>query len=179
MEKSPEGIKELLYKNSTLAMLFFKLKNNIYLFTRKKLAERLITEEIKLNDLLKELESIRKLLVTLRNKNESKNLKYIEDFSKTWDSFKKTCSPINKTTDNNSIIELKILSLIKNVENFPKTEDLTLGYYLSEYNKENWAPFPFMDILETLHNEEQNPLKKGILTYWITLTEELSEELSF
>ena len=179
MEKTQEETKKLIYEKCTLSLLLSNLKNNIYLFTRKKLAESLVNEKTSIDDLIKYLEQIKNQLTILSLKNESKNLNYIENLTKTWDDFKKTCTQIDTNTETNSLIELNILSLIKNIEKYPKDLDLTLGYYLSEYNKEQWAPLPFMNILEALYNEHQKLLEKSTLSSWIIKTEELLVALSF
>ena len=179
MGQTENTTQDFFYKNCTLALLLSRLKNNIYLFTRKKLAETLVTNKISLDTLTKELTSVKDSLKNLCDKDESQNLSYIDTLSKNWALFRKTCDLINTSIQNQSSTELKILALKKNIENFPKDADHCLGYYLSEYLEENWAPFPFMDILKILYNNHQTLQANSLLQSWIITIDELLEDLSF
>lgn len=181
MDKTQNEVKELLYGKCSLSLLLFKLKNNIYLFTRKKLAETLINNEVNLENLTQDLNSLKKLFITLSNGNEGRNPLYIENLSKTWDVFKKICIPIKSNETRNSSLESKILFLLESIENFHKDDDLSFGYYLTEHNEQDLAPFPlpFMETLEALHKDHQILQNKSTLSFWITTIEDLLEELSF
>ena len=62
--------------------------------------------------------------------------------------------------------------LIEEMRLYPLGADHTLGYYLSEYVGQEWLPFPFIDILSTLHKEYQENAS-SILGGWISLLDAL------
>jgi len=61
---------------------------------------------------------------------------------------------------------------LKKIQNYPEGQDHTLGYYLTEHTKGQWLPFPYMELIQELHEEHQRNPEESKLTLW---TRELIE----
>lgn len=118
---------------------------------------------------------LQKHLSLLQHENISHEALYLEKLSKIWLEFKKEAVSIRSKISKIPPVEKNLSTLIQVIEIFPEKTDHSLGFYLERYNQENWSPFPFMELLEFLHKEE-NKTKR--LKSWISLLEEIAEDLS-
>ena len=100
--------------------------------------------------LIKTIEDLRDHIKTLEKEDVSKNSHFLKTFSDNWKDFIASYEKIYlKQKLRNEDLE----KLIKEVDSCYKDQAYSLGYYLKQYKKENWHPFPFMNILEALHKE--------------------------
>ncbi len=145
-------------------------RSKIYLlmhFILKKVLPFISSEDSKkaafdVSQLVLDLTSIKKLLETLKNEDQSHNPHLATNLSEEWhhlaEDFRANKAQfIAQLPGAAHNIEL----FISKVSAYPPSEDLNLGYYLKEYVGKEWLPFPFMDILHQLH-EEQKTLQEWI-----------------
>ena len=137
-------------------------------FILKKILPFLSSEDSKktvldVSQLTLDLTSIKKLLQTLKDEDQSHNPHLATNLSEEWhhlaEDFRSNKEQfLAKIPRASQDIDL----FISKVSSYPPNEDLNLGYYLKEYVGKEWLPFPFMDILHQLH-EEQKTLQEWIL----------------
>lgn len=61
---------------------------------------------------------------------------------------------------------------IQKLNNYPKNNNYSLGFYLTEYAGEEWLPLPFIDLLRKLHEEALiNKAKSHLLDWSYILTD--------
>lgn len=63
--------------------------------------------------------------------------------------------------------------LIKDIESYPENEEHTFGYYLDEYAGQKWLPFPYMELIQTLHHQHELDPSSSLLTRWTRMIEEI------
>ena len=97
--------------------------------------------------------------------NESQNFQFVHTLSLLWHD---TLDYINEADllmhPPKHIQPLK--TIMKQIFQYPKKSTHSFGYYLNEYAGEKWLPFPFMDILNTLHEDAVLNGTKSILFDW-------------
>jgi hypothetical protein len=104
--------------------------------------------------ILKELKNI---IESLKDKDRSQDVDFSNTLSSCW----------NKTL----ILSRKHLSaplraFIKEIQHYPKDQDHTLGYYLTEYAGQNWLPFPYIELLKKIHEEHLTSPATSALSRW-------------
>ncbi len=105
-------------------------------------------------DLLMEskIENLQKLLACfqkMKREETYEDSSLLQNFSFLWRQFLEDVPYFKKFP----ILYEKLTSFIEQVHLFPKEEEHPLGYYLSEYTGEKWLPFPFIALLQKLHQE--------------------------
>jgi hypothetical protein len=63
---------------------------------------------------------------------------------------------------------------VKKIQNYPEGADHTFGYYLTEYTSEEWLPFPYMELIQNLHEEYQRNAEGSALNLWIQELERIN-----
>lgn len=99
---------------------------------------------------------------------------YLKEISSSWKDF------ISSYTENYLKIEKhlpEIDSLIKEIEEYKCDQEYSLGYYLDNYQKENWHPFPFITLLKELKNEHE--AKKSTPVFQKALKKEIQTTASY
>jgi hypothetical protein len=127
-------------------------------------------------EILETLKEIKILFTNLEEENLSENLKFVEELSFKWHKILDFVAHNLKTKDDGNIsinLRDKLKLLIKEIHSYPEGRDHTLGIYLTENLGQNWLPFPFMQILYTLHEESVLNSKNSKLSKWIKKIEEI------
>jgi hypothetical protein len=57
--------------------------------------------------------------------------------------------------------------LIEEVQDYPPTQEHTLGYYLKESAGLKWLPFPYMELIFQIYSIHQTEGEKSTLSHWI------------
>ena len=126
-------------------------------------------KEGNLSPLKKELQTIKASFEALKVKDLSQDPNFLNYLAFTWLKF-------FKDFDFYPIKEKEITTLIKNfineINSFPKENEFSLGYYLSEFAGYKWIPFPYMEILQNLHFEYQKNKENSQLEKWVNLLQE-------
>jgi len=157
-------------KNATKIQIFAGLlsyfKNILDSFSSKKQTSHLFNEE----HLLRNVLTFQELLLLLAQEDQSHNPYFGEELSKIWHHIVDDC---NAVSDSHSPTIEKLKFFISQVQHFPTGADHTLGYYFDEYAGKQWIPFPFMELLEGLHQEFQASPVISSLQGWIHLLGEI------
>jgi hypothetical protein len=164
---------EVPYKNRTLSSktltklsLFLKLQEKIEQFLYGY--DNIILQK----NLFFCLKTLKLEFDTLSKKNVSKETQFSEELSKNWQAI---LDFVNHHKDHLHqefyMHQLKIF--IETVHGYPENSDHTLGYYLTKLIGKDWLPFPFMEILETLHEDAILNKDKSRLAIWIKQIEEI------
>ena len=86
----------------------------------------------------------------LENDDLSNNFQFLKDLSDSWKNFIVSYEyEYLKNEKHNKIIE----KLIFEVNHYYGKQEFTFGFYLLKYGKQRWHPFPFINLLKTLHRE--------------------------
>lgn len=100
----------------------------------------------------------------LKKEDRSEDVQFLKDLSLTWQMILEASlsfdSPILKT-------------LLKKIQNYPEWQEHTFGYYLIEYAGQKWIPFPYMELIEKLHEEHMKNPSGSALSEWTALIDEL------
>jgi hypothetical protein len=142
---------------------FFKKFVKIFGKTSKK--------EEKISSFKTAIKSLKTCMKNLSEKDLSKDSHFLKKFS---DSFKSFLDEYDLLYLMKKQKNEKVEKLLKEINNFYAKQEYPLGYYLKEYREENWHPFPFMEILKTLHLDYKKNESKSTLFTWISYLAELS-----
>lgn len=72
----------------------------------------------------------------------------------------------------------KVKQFLEIVQFFPPDTENTLGYYLSEFAEKKWLPFPFMDLLQSLHEQNKVNPKGSPLGVWLNIIDHLMQSFA-
>lgn len=117
---------------------------------------------------LKTVLAFREQLIALANEDLSHHPDFTQQLSELWHNLLDDCNSAgsNEATD-------KIKFFISQVKNFPTGADHTLGFYFDEYAGKDWIPFPFMELLQGLHEEYNASPAISVLLNWIALLNDI------
>lgn len=143
--------------SGSLLVAFFK-KFTMHFSFKNKISTKALKQ-----DLLE----LKQLFILLSAEDLSHQLEFIQKLSLLWHKIIEDCNPISFSLLKDSSFLKKILEFIQIIHHFPPEEDHSLGYYLQEHVGEKWVPFPFMELLQELHEEYQKTQDKSNLAKWI------------
>jgi hypothetical protein len=109
------------------------------------------------------LVALRKLLQILTCEDQSHNPEYTELLSTTWHDLMQ--SQIKNFPE--------LASLKEDLNNYPASEEHSLGFYLAADTGKEWHPFPFMEMLHQLHLQHRNNPAGSELHHWIELLDRI------
>lgn len=162
------------FKNSARAQIFAALishfKKIISVFAPKgKLQGSLYNQ----SHLLENVAAFRELLLTLAREDLSHDPNFTEQLTGLWHNLLDDCNSVPLFEESSSEIIGKVNFFILQIKNFPPGADHTLGYYFDEYAGRDWTPFPFMQLLQGLHEEYQASPVISVLQNWILLLDDI------
>lgn len=159
---------DLTYPNlPSLLVSFFKKFTMHFSFKR----------EISTVTLKQDLLELKQLFILLSTEDLSHQLEFIQKLSLLWHKIIEDCNPISVSLSKDSDFLKKTATFIQIINCFPVNEDHSLGYYLQEHVGEKWVPFPFMKLLQGLHEEYQKVQNKSSLADWIKTLSLIIDEL--
>lgn len=134
-------------------IFFSKGKSPLLFFDQQQMAE--------------DVAAFKKLLEILSRDDQSHNPEYTQQLSGLWHNLLDDCNSILASSESapGNLAKLKIF--IDEMQHYPPHEDHTLGYYFTEYAGKEWIPFPFMEILQQLHEEAVQTPQKATLIKWL------------
>jgi hypothetical protein len=153
-------------KTVTKLAIFLKIQEKIENFFTKKELFALESE------LFSYLKILKKELELLSQTNVSQEISFCEKLSKNWRLIIDFASEHNDELGGRSYLN-QLKALIEKVHKYPENRDHTLGYYLTKFIDGDWLPFPFMEILEHLHEESLLSKEKSTLSNWIKKIEDI------
>ncbi|MBY0529205.1 MAG: hypothetical protein K2P51_03345 [Rhabdochlamydiaceae bacterium] len=152
-------------KPLNFAILVSFFKKFLDLLPLKKRAEDLVLEEQKM---FEDVISFRKLLQILAQEDQSHNPEFTQQLSELWHNLIDDCNMIRGAPGNLPESINKLKNFMSDLSNYPPGADHTLGYYFAESAGQDWIPFPFMELLESLHNESLSNPPQATLTRWLS-----------
>lgn len=148
------------YFKKMISPFAFKGKEGILLLNQQQAMENVI--------------AFRKLLEVLSLDDESHNPEFMEQLTEVWHALVDDSAALsNSTIKAQAQAAVQITFFIAQVQNYPPTEEHSLGFYFTEYAGKDWIPFPFMELLQNLHEEYQLFPEKSVLGNWISLLTEI------
>lgn len=158
---------DLAYPNPSSILVSFLKKFTMHFSFKNKISTIALKQ-----DLLE----LKKLFTLLSTEDLSHQLEFIQKLSLLWHKIREDCNPISLSLSKGSDFLKKIANFIQIINHFPLNEDHSLGYYLQEHVGEKWVPFPFMELLQGLHEEHQIQ-SKSHLSDWIKILSLIIDEL--
>ena len=126
--------------------------------------------------LIEAIISLKKQIVTLKQKDLSKEVSFSITLSNNWHVLLRASNELSHYKNKPSYFEaLKLF--IEELMNYPAKAVHSLGYYLTEYTGEPWIPFPYMDLLRSLHEDAIIYDEKSTLQKWFTQLSTLQSSL--
>lgn len=127
------------------------------------------------HQMLEDVAAFKKLLQILSQNDESHIPEYTQQLSGLWHNLLDDCNSILATSAAAPSNLVKLKAFVDEMYHYPLEEDHTLGYYFTEYAGKDWIPFPFMKILQHLHEECTDSPQTATLIKWLdTLTDILA-----
>jgi hypothetical protein len=139
-------------------IIFMKKILNIF---KRKSDEFLMSREQLIEDLL----SFKKMLQILAHEDQSHNPEFTLQLSELWHNLMDVLDQSGLKKSDHPFRELYLF--IEKIHAFPQGEDHSLGFYLTEYVGKEWLPFPFMDMLHQLYQQNQENPQRSYLSEWI------------
>jgi len=171
-DKKEKGESYTSLKNATRTQIFATLVSCFkkFLFT--------VSSKEKLSfynhqHLLENILAFRALLVILSGSDQSHHPDFTEQLTKVWHSLIEDCNALTLAKKGPAEILTKLNFFIAQIQSFPPGADHTLGYYFNHYAGANWIPFPFMELLQSLHREYTASPVISVLQNWITLLDDI------
>ena len=63
-------------------------------------------------------------------------------------------------------LSIQIRELFQEIQHYPAHHDHSLGYYLTEYAGQRWLPFPYMEMIQELHEDHMIHNEGSHLSKW-------------
>lgn len=117
-----------------------------------------------------DLEKLKLAFIKLKEEDLSQNIDFLKELSYVWHDFMKNYNFLYRNKKSSIFKHIDIL--VKKISSYPEGEEKTMGFYLSHFAGEDWLPFPYMNMLQTLYLDD-----KEILEDWIILIDDVIIEI--
>lgn len=124
---------------------------------------------------LQSLLELQTLLQALQAEDLSRDYIWAGKLTKSWHKLKKFIKLLKRDFPDEP--EFRDLNIIKeDVEKYTQGDDgYSLAYYFDHYTGEKWIPVPFMDLLQSLHEEAKNS-SGGHLNRWLSILTNITKK---
>jgi len=106
---------------------------------------------------------------TMKKEDRSQDIDFLNALSKTWENILEDALLFKKS----SILAKEFRKLVDDIQHYPPKQSHTLGYYLSEYAGQKWLPFPYMELIQKIHQEYLRLRTQSALESWTKSIEQL------
>jgi len=162
-------------KQILLATFFSYLKKMFDTFSpSKQLVSKVVDQQKIIENLLK----FKKLLDYLSQKDLSESAEYALKLSDSWCTLLEDFDTIEIMERKNLKEVATFREMMDAIKNYPPNSEHRLGYYLVQHAGKDWLPFPFIEILKTLHTEHQTNAKSSTLALWFKQIDAVISNLS-
>ena len=124
-----------------------------------------------------DLTTLKDLLLQLAKMDVSDHAPYAQKLSAAWQQLLKVIQVMELLERKESVPLKKIKKLLSQIRSYPPSSDHPLGFYLEQSPGEEWLPFPFIEILRTLHKESVVKQKISHLHQWCQALDQTLELL--
>jgi hypothetical protein len=115
------------------------------------------------------LQMLKRQFSIMALENRSQDIEFLNNLARIWHQILEL-SVLFKRTDAFSIA---FRSFVKKVQKYPENQEHTFGYYLNEYTGEKWLPFPYMELVQTIHEQYLDNPETSDLGLWIREIDQL------
>lgn len=113
------------------------------------------------------IEKILDAFERLKKEDCSQDLDFLNLFSQHWLAFVAASHRFDKASNK------EVASFIQEISGYTQGLSHSLSYYLTEYADSEWIPFPFMEMLHNLFEENQKNPKDSQLEKWTNQIREI------
>ena len=113
--------------------------------------------------------TFKELLQELTIKDQSKNVHFCDSLTSTWNSLIEQTELLSLGRIQSGYSIQMVERFIQSINTFPRSEEHSFGYYLSEFAGNEWLPFPFLELIKKLHIGYLQNEKSSELALWINL----------
>ncbi|PIS02637.1 MAG: hypothetical protein COT85_04265 [Chlamydiae bacterium CG10_big_fil_rev_8_21_14_0_10_42_34] len=117
----------------------------------------------------KNLQALKSLFEILKIEDRSQDLQFLGELSTIWRQILEDSLHFK-----NDFISPLFKKLINNIQRYPENLPHTFGYYLSEYADQKWIPFPYMELIQTIHTEHTKNPTSSLLNEWTSIIDEIA-----
>ena len=169
-EEVPDDQKKLL-----MATFFSYLKKMFDSFSPSK---NLAGKVFDLHSIIETLQQFRELLKQLSTQDFSNDPDFVTALSKCWSQMLTEFDRL-EALERKQLQELSTFrNILDEIKNYPPDSDHRLGYYLLQHAGKDWLPFPFIEMLETLHKEHIETPSASTLSQWFAQIDTVIEKLN-
>lgn len=164
---------EIIKKNPSGLLMagFCTYVRKVLLFLASRSHPPQITTSVQ--EIRRELAEMKKTLEELTKKDLSQNPTYILRLSQTWQKLLESVHRVELLKRQKQVTLPQLKALIDSVQSYPQRHEHSLGFYLTNYSKREWLPFPFMELLRQLFEDYQSQGSKSQLGLWIASLSQL------
>lgn len=110
---------------------------------------------------------------TLKREDRSQDSLFLNQLSEHWHRALEDILRFRKETP----LALQFKNLLKEIDSYPEKQEFTFGYYLTEFAGQKWLPFPYMELVQKMHDQHQKSSKDSTLSRWVTLIDDLIQKM--
>ena len=173
--KEKEKYKQLTPKDEQkiLHATFFSYLKKIFdtFSPSKELAGKVVDQQ----KIIAHLKTFKSLLSKLQKTDLSKSIEYAIELSACWCQLLEGFDTIEIMERKNAKNVALFRKMMDTVKNHPEASEHRFGFYLVQHAGKDWLPFPFIEILKDLHDEQD--AKTSTLHSWNHLIDEVITEL--
>ena len=118
------------------------------------------------------LAHLKKNLTELSKSDQSQNIDYVQKLTDSWNDLIQAISTVEWAQRKDVVVISAISALLAGIGSYPLGQEHSLGFYLSRFTGEKWLPFPFIELLGSLHTN------KKLLQEWIRTADAIISHLT-
>jgi len=113
-------------------------------------------------------------LEILKKEDRSQDTQFLNHLSELWHQVLEDSLRFKRKSSFSSSFR----AMIQEIQHYPPNQEHTLGYYLTEYAGQDWLPFPYMDLIQKMHQQHEANPRLSPLTQWTDRIDRLTSILS-
>lgn len=117
-------------------------------------------------------------LIALSKENRSQDQAFVLTLSSEWHALLENFHLLEFLEKKKNPLIARVKAFIETLQSFPPQQEHSLGYYMSAFAGKDWLPFPFMELLQKLHDDHLKNKEKSQLSLWILSIDKLLSELT-
>jgi len=111
---------------------------------------------------------LKELFTRLAENDVSMDVKFLNNLSHSWEKLEHASKPLRKKPEGVSReLSEPLYTFMFSISNCKEGQQYSLVHYLKEHAGVDWVPFPFMTILQRLHEEYTERGRASLLANWL------------
>jgi hypothetical protein len=147
------------------------------IFEKFSPSKKIAGKVVDIQGIIEHIQSFRKILEKLTAQNLSSSSEYAKQLSDAWVTLSDDLDQIQIMHRKDESKTDSFRKMIDAIKHFPKNSEHRFGYYLLQHAGKDWLPFPFIEILEALHQNHLEDPKSSTLNSWFHLFDEVIKNL--